>query len=139
MERFFSFARHLRWPVWSQVQRITGSLFLALAGLLALLVALGGAPYLHAASSAPQTADRPTTRAAITRTWGNLGLYGAVIAAIAVEPSHNAPTGTVYAGTTSGDGLYRSLDGGLTWGGVYTASVQALAIIQPGWNRLGAG
>jgi len=66
---------------------------------------------------------------AITQTWKNLGLYGGVIGAIAVDPSTNVPTGTVYAGATAGSGLYRSDDGGVTWSGVYTpASVQALGI-----------
>lgn len=76
------------------------------------------------APAAPASA----TQGIITRTWENLGVYGAVVSAIAIDPNTNPPTGTVYAGTTSGRGLYRSTDGGLTWEGIYTASVQALAV-----------
>jgi hypothetical protein len=65
----------------------------------------------------------------ITKTWENLGLYGATVSAIAIDPVSNAPTGTVFIGTTSGSGFYRSLDGGLTWEGISGyGSVQVLAV-----------
>jgi len=65
----------------------------------------------------------------VTKTWENLGLYGAIVSAIAIDPVNNAPTGTVLIGTTSGSGLYRSLDGGLTWEGISGyGSVQGLAV-----------
>jgi photosystem II stability/assembly factor-like uncharacterized protein len=68
-------------------------------------------------------------QAGITQTWENMGLYGATVSAIAIDPVSNVPTGTVYVGATAGSGLYRSDDGGLSWTGVYTpASVQALAV-----------
>lgn len=114
------------WDVVSPLRRL---LTAATLGILLFVLSLGAVRVL-ARTSAPATAEvpAPAAPAVITRTWENLGLYGGIIAAVAIDPGSNAPTGTVYAGTTSGTGLYRSLDGGLTWEGVYTGSVQQLDV-----------
>ncbi|MFC1591954.1 hypothetical protein ACFL43_05475, partial [Thermodesulfobacteriota bacterium] len=44
--------------------------------------------------------------------WEEAGLYGGQVLAIAVDPEDNA---TVYAGSYSGDGLFKSTDRGATW------------------------
>ena len=104
-------------------------------GLLVLTIALTGMAQSEPLSpssllvSAARAAAAPVAPQVITKTWENLGLYGATVSAIAIDPVSNAPTGTVFIGSTSGSGFYRSLDGGLTWEGISGyGSVQALAV-----------
>jgi len=104
-------------------------------GLLVLTIALTGMAQSEPLSpssllvSAARAAAAPVGPQVITKTWENLGLYGATVSAIAIDPVSNVPTGTVYAGTTSGSGLYRSTDGGLTWEDISGyGSVQELAV-----------
>jgi photosystem II stability/assembly factor-like uncharacterized protein len=68
--------------------------------------------------------------------WTRIGPDGGVVAALAVAPSQPA---TVYAGLRNDGGVYRSIDGGLSWrfagaGLGRTESVTALAVdaAQPG-------
>ncbi len=44
--------------------------------------------------------------------WQDIGLYGGQILTIAVDPEDNQ---TLYAGSYSGDGLFKTTDGGTTW------------------------
>lgn len=89
-------------------------------GLLVLALAFFSATVHSAPSSDLQAAPVATIPPPdVTDTWENLEIYGAQVSAIAIAPGSNPPTGTVYAGTTSGSGLHRSTDGGLTWESVY--------------------
>ena len=49
--------------------------------------------------------------------WTNLGLYGGQIYEIAIDPDD---TDKIFAAAYYGEGLYRTLDGGNTWGPVLT-------------------
>ncbi|MEI6127333.1 MAG: hypothetical protein WCQ99_12360, partial [Pseudomonadota bacterium] len=47
--------------------------------------------------------------------WKDLGLYGGQIPAIAVDPENSS---TLYAGSWTGDGLFKSVDGGANWSSI---------------------
>ncbi len=98
---------------------------LAVASFVALFHSVARAT---ASQASLKNEGSPLTTKVITQTWENLGIYGGIISALAVDSADNPPHGVVYAGTTSGQGLYRTLDGGDSWTGVYTSSVQALGV-----------
>src|SRR5215472_4312927 len=88
-----------------------------------LLAALLVAGFAAAVLPAPLAAANPPG-------WTNLGPFGANVLALAVDPTQAS---VVYAGTTSGGGVFKSTDGS-TWVGAFAGlpipnlSVPCLAI-----------